>query len=429
MTPVGAELRRSSPRSSPAFQVAILLLINFAARIVYWCILPPDTMSVDIFAWKMVCDMLARGINPYEHSGLLNYPPFWMEVLSGIVRAAPVLHTQVIFGIRAVLLLGDMILLAVLTGLLYMVMSPAAAFRWLLWGYALNPLVILLTVQHGNLDAFPMICVVAACICLIRHHRRGEPATWLWAAAWLGIGAFTKTVPILLFPLLAPGAAGVKSNVRWLGLLLLIGPVALSLLPIYTLSPEPVTNAVLAYRSVGKNFGILGIGTLFHARGFIVAYSALFPALWLGGLVALAADFWRRGWRSEIDILLAALGILLSLFTLGTGYGTQYWFWIIPTIIPCLALSCGSLRRCLIGLSAAAMAITVLEYMTEVHLGSPLLKAGLIPHLAWAGDTANAATNDFRLALLRLPISLAAFLTLLAILRHFFRRQRQPAPG
>src|SRR5208337_1475415 len=96
----------------------------------------------------------------YQATEWLNYPPFWMVVLFLLAKLSSLHGTDFVLAVRLVLIIGDLALLAA-TFLLLRTLQPGARHtRVILVGYCLNPLLILLTVQHGNFDALCMIWVV-----------------------------------------------------------------------------------------------------------------------------------------------------------------------------------------------------------------------------------------------------------------------------
>jgi hypothetical protein len=94
---------------------------------------------------------------------------------------------------------------------------------------------------------------------------------WLAASAWLGVGVLTKTVPLILAPLLVAGRR-LGRRVHALGMLLFLGPAALGLGVLAVLTPEGVQRNVLAYRSASGFYGLSG---LLHLAGLSAAEGLL----------------------------------------------------------------------------------------------------------------------------------------------------------
>ncbi len=128
-----------------------------------------------------------------------------------------------------------------------------------MWGLCLNPLLILLTVQQGNFDVIPTTLILWFLISLINFRRRSERVDWLIAAGWLGLGAFAKTFPLILVPLLIAEARRVDVKTRLLGALLCLGPAAISLAPLFSLGPHDVLSGVILYRGTPGPIGAAGL--------------------------------------------------------------------------------------------------------------------------------------------------------------------------
>ena len=352
------------PQRPPWFSLILLGAVTLAARLIWWAVLPQNAMSVDLHDWPYVVKALNAGVNPYSGT-LLNWPPFWMEMLYGLSRFSLRFNVDFISAVRVCLVMADLAVLCALSGLMR-ALYPKERHGWvILWGYALNPVFALLTIQHGNFDAFAMIWVLLSMQVLVRYDRSGDPVDWLLACACVGIGGFTKTFPLLLWPILASGARRTELRGKLLGIILVAMPAALSLLPLFVLSPAGITEHVLKYRSMGSSFGILSLLDIFHANEAIEIYRSLFAILFPILLAVLAAIFWRRGMRPTDVPLIGGL-ILLGAFTLGSGYGPQYWFWPMPVFLAFYPASPRWFRRVLCLAAIVIVATNVFEYAVEV---------------------------------------------------------------
>ena len=155
------------------------------------------------------------------------------------------------------------------------------------------------------------------------------------AVGCLGIAVFVKQFPLVLWPLLVPGGRRLDWRCRLAGPLMVIGPALLSLAPLFVLSPQAIWQNVVEYRSLGNTFGIAGLLTLMGRGNSIPIYSHIFTIAVLTMMIAAAIALWRRDWRHDADPVLFSAMMLLALFTLGPGYGSQYWFWVVPLLLVC----------------------------------------------------------------------------------------------
>ncbi len=334
---IATDLGESRSRASNgriAFTLLILLAVVVATRVA-WLLIAPESMSSDLIGWDQMADQMCHGANPYDYHGRLNYFPFWLEVMYAALIFSSKLHLSFIFCIRMVLIAGDMALLASTFWLMRLIDPNGRQFRILLVGYCLSPMLILLTVQHGNFDALVAIWAVLLCCFLVRYRHSGEPEDWLLAAACMGIGIFVKTVPLLLWPLLACRTKTLNAKTLVIGTALAIGPPMLSMLPVYVLDPQPITKHVLEYRGVLETFGVLSFFHLSSERVYLGEYSDAFPYLYLSKSVLLAAYLRASDLKRDCDLSLLAALLFLSTGLFGAGYATQHRFWVVPFLLVC----------------------------------------------------------------------------------------------
>jgi hypothetical protein len=351
-----------------AIHLLLLIAVAVGMRLVWMFVLPVNATSIDIDAWRRVAQGLALGINPYARSHLLNWPPFWMETIYFCNVIAVHFKCNFVSCIRGVLIIADAGVLAATFFLLRMLAPRAKYGILLLVGYCLNPLVTLLTVQHANFDAFAELWILLFLIFLVRYRRGGETIDFLLAAACLGMGGFTKTFPLMLWPLLAPGARRLSWGGRLLTCGLVIGPAALTLAPLYAMSPDAVFQDVLSYRGIGQSFGVFGVLNAIHLEPDLAVYSRIFTCVFLVGLAVLAARLWRKDLYEDSDVVLLATVILLASFVLGSAYGSQYWFWVIPLLLVCYR-EYRPLRMALLIAGVVIVGTNIYEYAVLPSLG------------------------------------------------------------
>jgi hypothetical protein len=168
---------------------------------------------------------------------------------------------------------------------------------------------------------------------IVRYQRSRNEVDWLAACLWLGLGIVTKTVPLVLCPMLAGGWRRVAWRTRLIGAALAFGPVTLGMSIIYVLAPAEVAAEVIGYRSGPGYFGISGLLVLAHCDS-AVGLSRLFFYMLLGAGGALVAwVFWDRERLESRAIILCATMILASIPGIGPGYSPQYLSWIMPLLI------------------------------------------------------------------------------------------------
>ncbi|MGD0390795.1 MAG: hypothetical protein ABSC42_17765 [Tepidisphaeraceae bacterium] len=219
------------------FELLFLLSLAGAARLAWLAILPAGAVSLDLLTWKWVAIDLLNNINPYSAPPGIYHPPFWTEVLFALANLSRGTGIDFIRSVKLVLIAGDLSLLAATYLLLRTLRPGSSCTRLLAIGYCLNPLLILLTAQHGNFDALLMIWVVLFHYFLLRFRNSSDAVDWLLSAGCLGIAVYVKQFPLVLWPLLVPGARQLDWRSRLAGPLLVIAPALISLAPLFVLAP------------------------------------------------------------------------------------------------------------------------------------------------------------------------------------------------
>jgi hypothetical protein len=243
----------------------------------------------------------------------------------------------------------------------------------LLLGVSLNPIAVLLVCQHGNFDVFIGLCVVLGMCALFAWARSGDVVAWLAACLAFGFGAFVKSIPFALAPLLAPGARVSGRLARSLGLALFVGPIVVGVAVIYVLSPHDVSENVLHYRSLTGYFGITGFLHAVGGHAAVHRYERGWPWLALIALLLLFRRFWRvRELGQPQSLLLGAL-ILAAIPALGPGYAPQYIYWFMPLLLVTYVLFDRGWQRILLGGYAVAIATYLVEYAIYPFYGSFLV--------------------------------------------------------
>jgi hypothetical protein len=402
-------------------ETGIVLLVGLLVRGVVLAVLPANAISHDLRAWAEVAGFLAAGQNPYNLQPYLSWPPAWMQIVFFLDQVALRLGVPLTIVIRVFLIAVDCVSV-VLAARLIRRIAPVPVLGPLLVGWSLNPIAILLVCQHGNFDGLVAICILAALLCLIECIADRDLASWLWACAWLGMGALLKTIPIALAPLLSTGRQ-LSRRALALGAALVVGPALYGLSVIYALGPGPVRAHVLGYRSLPGWFGISGLLTIAGAQAWMPFYRILF-ALALGSyMVWIAARM--RTQASPRACVLAAAGILTAIPALGPGYGAQYLAWSLPLLLALWAIGDRGTRSVLLGFGLVAVATYLCDYALMASHGAFLLAVSGAPALLRL--SARLATPEGS-TLERLPL-FAAYLVLVVHLVRATGRALDAAPA
>jgi len=166
-----------------------------AAVIATW---PRSAHSDDLDSWITVAHQLNSGANPYVTTTIVKWPPFAIVVVWLIDHAARGFGVSFFMAMRVALIGAESAIVVVLYVLLTR-FAPARTVRWLLIvGISLNPMAILFVCQHENIDVFVGLFVALALWALVVYDRTNDVVPWLAGCLALGLGAFTKTVPLVL---------------------------------------------------------------------------------------------------------------------------------------------------------------------------------------------------------------------------------------
>jgi len=382
-----------------------LLVMLLAARSLFLLCLPHGAHSSDVNNWIGVDAALDSGANPYNTTTFLNWPPLWMQVIFAAGRVARAGNFQLVNVLRCVLIAAEGGVLLLTHALLQRYCSRERSFWLALGAIALNPISILLTCQHCNFDIFVALFVLLALGFLLRFSENGDPVDWLCGCACLGLGALTKTVPLVLMPALAFGLRKLAWKVRMLGALLLLGPISLGISVIYSLGPKAVTDNVLHYRSIAGYFGVTGIFRIVQWPWASNAYTRLFPVVILALLALCALFAVRRARATSEELPLYFLGLLAVVPGLGPGYGPQYIYWFLALLpIVFVAGTNPRVRRAIIVFYAVAIVTYITEYAMFRSHGSFLV------HLHPTADLdylSGGMSSQLGQACIRMPLFLA----------------------
>lgn len=448
--------------------LAVVLGAAWIARVAF-VVAIGDAHSVDVDHWQGALAARDQGRNPYE-TGVLNWPPLWLVVIVALDSVADLVDVAFWTALRVYLVVAESALVVALYAtLLSSGANRVAVRRALLVGIALNPVAIVLTCQHGNSDIHVGLLVTLAVAALAAHRRSRDIAAWLGGCLFLGLGVLAKTVPLVLAPLLAPGARHASHAQRALAAALLVGPAALGVAVMLVLAPSAVWDNVITYHSTRGFFGLAGmvrefavldvrfasvtLAALAMLAAVAIAARARRPlapgeavllgeivltvcVLWLvegadrfslldarahyAGVFTLAlavaavAAFvllWREEPPTAARLFLLAAVALMIVVAFGPGYGPQYAYWFLPALVATYVLLDDGWRRLLrVAWLVAALTYAV-EYAVVDYLGAWAVH--LFGTATWVRDVGEYLKTPHHLVAYRLPLY-AVYLVLIA---------------
>lgn len=341
-------------------RLAILLASLFVARILFIAAMPA-TYSTDLFSWLRVMDILQAGGNPYKETEVLNWPPFWMQILFGLHQIAKHTGFSSIHLIQGTLISAEALVLALVYLFARRHFYSKHVFLVLLLGWALNPVCIFLSCQHCNYDVFVGLFVLLAVWMLVEWSVRRKAEAWLAACFCVGLGILAKTVPVVLTPLLLIGFRRLPISTKLFGAVLLAAPFTIGMSVLFTLAPRGVMDHVVGYRSLAGWYGITGLLNYADWQRAMEGYQKVSPMLFLILLGVLCSWSLKHSTASSKQVLVLALLAMLFIPTFGPGYSPPYILWCLPLMLVLFGNADKGLQRLLM----ATWLVTIVTYTIE----------------------------------------------------------------
>ncbi|MBF0361653.1 MAG: hypothetical protein HQK49_11615 [Oligoflexia bacterium] len=325
-------------------QLLSLIIISVLARLFFVKYILHDARSTDLYAWENVANLLAIGKNPYNETSQLNWPPFWMQLVFTFNFIAKSLHAHFYKVVQFFLISIESLIICLLYFIhkLFFIDSnhklkskTMFIFFTLLFGICLNPIAIFLVTAHGNFDVLLIFFTVLSLLFILLTLKTSSKNFWLLSSAFLGLAILTKTIPVILIPIVFFHFFKRFKFVESLLSIYLIGlPVVLGMSIIYVLGPEQITNNVLHYKSISGYFGITGLMEVFNQSSWIGWYEIFFSRALAILLIILTFTLtFKRKLLSAKQIVLLYLLSFLTIIIFGPGYGPQYGYWCIPFLV------------------------------------------------------------------------------------------------
>jgi hypothetical protein len=363
------------PGTRQGWPLSAVLILAVTLRLLFLVAVDHRAISIDLKGWIRVAEELERGHNPYSTTSLLNWQPLWVVVVWGLGKISSIFGFAFVRTMQ-VLLIASEAGLIIATDRLMATLNVPNRRLLLLAGFAVNPIFILLTCQHGNFDVIPATAIVLFLLWLCRWLGSGKPRDWFIAACFLGIGILAKTVPAILSPLALAGSSRLRFRQLVLGAALALGPAAIATLGLLALDPAATMRNVVAYRSVPVGFGWSSVLRAAGGAAAVHNYGRALPFIIGPLLIGIAIRIRRTLTPAPFDLVLASFLLLIGIPIFGSGYGPQYLFWYWPLLL-CVAPLASRTFRIAAGLFAVVATVTyVLEYALVDYLGKFLLWRG-----------------------------------------------------
>ncbi len=314
--------------------LSLYLFTRTAALVVFF----NEILCTDHVFWIEVIKAWTRGENPYASTPFLNWPPLWLGILVSLNFVSSLFKIDFVFLIRFFLVLIEALLIIISYKFLVKKFGKESIINLFLV-YILCPVPLILVTIHCNFDVLVGLFIFLSLSFLVSFQSTLKPNDWLKSCAFLGLGILTKTIPIILVPLLLSSISHLKLRTIFIGGLLLVLPTFLSISYLYHLSPQATVDNILRYRSTPGYYGVTGLLFLFDLKRYLPIYTSFF----LGALVlssVSASYYFARSKKIQPEKLYLYTGMILLILTnFGTGYGPQYAYWFLPLLVVIMAVA------------------------------------------------------------------------------------------
>jgi Gpi18-like mannosyltransferase len=266
----------------------------------------------------------------YSVSSKLNYPPLFSWILYAIQLLSNLTGVSFSTLIKLPSILAD----CFISILIYQssLRSGAKEKAAMAYGffYALNPVSVLITSVHGQVDSLIILfCFLAW---FFYEFKQDKKSIYL-SAICLSIAISLKGFPVVLLPLFLIKLQTKKDRLVYAALA--IFPTILSFIPYLAVAPMPTLKAILGYSPRPGNWGYtLVLAILYNHLPIAFVESLQKMAKFYGNILLLVSLLLFYKYTVKKFNLLNSIVSLFALFyALTAGFGLQYLVWIVPFAI------------------------------------------------------------------------------------------------
>lgn len=300
------------------------ILISLAIRIFF---ISQSKHIADIYLMYTMGATFLEGRNPYLVLDFNSYPPLaiYLEAASMVISSN--LHTSFVAVFKFWPNLADFITTFVIYK--FLIKAKAKPVNAALWStfFLLNPVSIIISSAHGQIDSIPSLFVLISVFILTFYPKK----MYIYLSAlFLGIAIAIKPNPAMLIPLfLFYKQISLKQRIIYL--ILVLAPLAFTLVPFLGQNPQLVLSRILSYSGVND-----------------ISYAAVLRSIWYqinaGTILPLSNELLNASkvvFATSVIVLIllsaggkdlakACLAIYLLFLSTYFGIGSQYLVWVIP---------------------------------------------------------------------------------------------------
>lgn len=303
------------------------ILISLSIRLLF---ISQSVHTADIYLMYNMGVSYLEGNNPYLDVDFNSYPPFaiFLEALTLSIPADLNLSFVTLFKLWPNL--ADFICaLIIYKFLIKSKVKPTPASLWTAF-YLLNPVSILISSAHGQLDSITSLLVVLALYLITFPSSKSSYAL---SALSLGVAVAIKPNPLMLVPaFLLFKQTDLKQKVTYL--VFTLSPLALSFIPFILESPIEILSRILTYSGTGDISYAAVLRSLWYQNNAQTTLPLTAELLSASKLLFLTSTLTliilSCGWKQLIK---TCLSIYLLFLVTYFGIASQYLVWIIPLAV------------------------------------------------------------------------------------------------
>jgi len=284
----------------------------------------------DIHSLHEMGELFLRGINPYLALNYNAYPPLAIYLEFATIKLSQFFNIPFYILIKLWPNLAD-----ILTGLvlcLFLIkkgVKPIVAYAWSLT-FLLNPISIIISAAHGQIDSIPSFLVILAILFLTFNFTKFYI---LLSALLLGLAIAIKPNPLILLPFfLTFKKMDLKTMIIFL--LLTVVPVAILFSPFIQGNFHYILGKSFGY-SGSNDFGLPAI-----LRGIYYQQTANYKLIFSREVLQASKVFFLTGlfllvfiFKNCDKLVKACLAVYLLFLGFYFGISAQYLSWILPLAI------------------------------------------------------------------------------------------------
>lgn len=305
------------------------LIVSFLIRIFF---IFNGKHLADIWHISRMGEVLLSGQNPYLVLDFNVYPPLsvFLSALSLMIGQFVSIFFPIPFHmvIKIWPNLADFIIAFIIYRHLKSRIGVTAASIWSAF-FILNPISIIISSSHGQLDSITSLLVILSILSLILPKQKIT-----LSASLLGLAIAFKPNPMILIPLfLFYLKTPLTKKISFL--IYALTPLVVSLIPLLLKDPDRVVLKLISYSGV-YDFSyaaiLRGIWYQINAQPTLpVSFSD--QLLQSSKFVLIAASFSLTLLANRQNLIKAVLAIYLTFFCFYFGISAQYLVWVIPLAI------------------------------------------------------------------------------------------------